>query len=176
MAAPTRIHALTDDTQMAVDWVTLTTDTERGGPSTTITSYRLEWDGATSGSTWTVLAGVSPLFIGSTFTQTTNVAPGQLYQFRVAAKNKYGWGSYSPYLSSYAATEPGPPAAPVTTRNDTAIKISWVTPDQNGLSVTAYEVLILQGGGTWSSTSACDGSDSATVSANACYVPVTTLR
>lgn len=39
--APTRVEATTDDTQVTVIWNALTTDTERGGPSTTISSYNL---------------------------------------------------------------------------------------------------------------------------------------
>jgi hypothetical protein len=68
-----------------VDWDELVTDSERGGPSATITSYRLEWDGATGGVTWTTLVGVSPLSLLTAFTATANVSPGQLYQFRAAA-------------------------------------------------------------------------------------------
>lgn len=175
-ATPTRIHALTDDFQMAVDWTELVTDAERGGPSAPITSYRLEWDGTTNGATWTVLVGVSPLSLATNFTATVNVIPGGLYQFRVAAKNKYGWGPYSGYLSSYAATEPEAPDAPTTTRNDTNITIAWTTPDENGLPVTRYEVEILQDDGTWASTPACDGSDPTVVAENACHVPMVTLR
>jgi hypothetical protein len=175
-AAPTRVHALTDDTQLAVDWLELVSEAERGGPSTIITSYRLEWDGATAGATWTVLAGVSPLSLATEFTATAGVTPGALYQFRVAAKNKYGWGPYSGYLSSYAATEPEAPAAPTTARSDTDITIDWTTPDENGLPVTEYEVQVLQADGAWVSVSQCDGSDPAIVSATACDVPMVTLR
>lgn len=123
-----------------MDWDELVTDSERGGPSATITSYRLEWDGATGGVTWTTLVGVSPLSLLTAFTATANVSPGQLYQFRVAASNKYGWGPYSTILESYAATEPEAPDAPTTARNDVDIRISWTTPDVNGLPVTKYEI------------------------------------
>lgn len=94
----------------------LTTDSERGGPSASITSYKLEWDGATNGTTWTVLVGVSPLSLATEFIATANVVAGSLYKFRVAGANKYGWGPYSEILESYAATEPEAPGAPTSTR------------------------------------------------------------
>lgn len=84
----------------------------------------------------------------------------------MAAKNKYGWSSYSESLAIYAAAVPEAPAAPTTAQNELDMRISWVAPDNNGLAVTAYEILILQkDGAAWAAyTATCDGSDATIVS------------
>lgn len=41
-----------------------------------------------------------------TFEVTSNVYAGDLYQFRVRAKNVWGWGPFSPVLTIKAATRP----------------------------------------------------------------------
>lgn len=57
------------------------------------------------------------------------------------------------------------------------MRIDWVAPDNNGLAVTAYEILVLQSDGTtWAAVGTCDGTDSAIVSATQCDVAMTTLR
>jgi hypothetical protein len=109
--------------------------------------------------------GLSPLSTVTSYS-ATSVLPGQLYHMRVAAKNKYGWSSYSASLAIYAAAVPEAPAAPTTARNSLDMRISWVAPDNNGLAVTAYEILILQKDGvTWAAhTATCDGASAAIVS------------
>lgn len=84
----------------------------------------------------------------------------------MAAKNKYGWSSYSESLAIYAAAVPEAPVAPTTAPNAFNMRISWVAPDSNGLAVTAYEILILEADGVaWAAyTATCDGSDAAIVS------------
>jgi len=66
-----------------------------------------------SGGTWADLSGESPLSLATSQTATP-VQPGQLYRFRVRAKNKYGWGPLGPEGAVYAADVPEAPAAPTT--------------------------------------------------------------
>lgn len=121
-AQPTR-QATTDDFQVDVEWVALTSVADQGGPTQSITSYKVEWDDGTSGATWTPLVGKTPLSLATTFSatdaslsqvQANGVLAGQLYQVRVSAKNTLGWGPTSPVLSIYAAAVPEAPTAPGT--------------------------------------------------------------
>lgn len=91
--ACSRIEAQTDETKVTVTWIALTTETERGGLSATIDSYNLEWRVGSS-DPWVSLVGISPLVTTTTFTATAaakGTQPVQLYNFRLSAKNKYGW-------------------------------------------------------------------------------------
>jgi hypothetical protein len=69
----------------------------------------------------------------------------------------------------------------VTTEIDTgldplSVKISWTAPTDNSDSITSYEILIReQGGSQFSATADCNGADSAVVAARFCLVPLTTL-
>jgi len=107
------------------------------------------------------------------------VTPGSVYRFRVSAKNQYGVGPTSGEVSIYAADKPEPPGAPTTTQQGTYIRIDWDAPDNNGLTIDEYEILIyhvVNGQATWTATSACDGSQSAIVTNTYCDVPYMTLR
>jgi large repetitive protein len=175
-AAPARVEALTDDHQVTVSWPALTTDAERGGPSATVTSYELQWVAGASGGTWATQSGVSPL--ATTTTRTASpVLAGQVYRFRVRAKNKYGWGPLGPATAVYAGDVPEAPAAPTTTQAALDVVIAWVPPDANGLAIDAYEVLVLESdGATWTAAAGCDGTEPTVVAAASCAVPMATLR
>jgi hypothetical protein len=140
----------------------------------------LQWDDGTAGVTWTDLVGKSPLSPATSFSATAaanGVLAGQLYQVRVRAKNTHGWGPESNVLSIYAAAVPEAPDAPSTAQEGVAMRISWLAPDNNGLTVTAYQILIRESdGATWTEAAACDGSDSTTVANLYCDVPLATLR
>ena len=69
-AAPTRVEATTDDTQVTVTWPALTTAAETGGPSAPLTSYNVQWVAGASGGTWADLSGVSPLSLATSATAT----------------------------------------------------------------------------------------------------------
>jgi titin len=57
------------------------------------------------------------------------------------------------------------------------MRISWAAPDNNGLAITSYHVLILESdGATWTESGECDGSDSTVVSNLYCDVATSTLR
>ena len=175
-AAPTRVEASTDDTRVTVSWPALTTDAERGGPSATVTSYELQWVAGASGGTWAAHSGVSPLSTLTTRTASPVLA-GQVYRFRVRAKNKYGWGPPGPETAVYAADVPEAPVAPTTAQAALDVAIAWVPPDANGLAIDAYEVLVLESdGATWTAAAGCDGSEPGIVAAARCDVPMATLR
>lgn len=172
----------TSDEQIVVSWSALTTDAERGGPSTSVTSYNLQWDNGSGGVSWEALVGISPPSLQTTHTQTAGIVPGRLYQLRVRAKNKFGWGvESSPAIEVYAAAKPEVPVAPTSAKgtaaeDDTTMRISLTEPDTNGLPITAYEVRIKQKDGTFSATTACDGSTTGVIDDQYCNVEMITLR
>ena len=66
------------------------------------------------------------------------------YRFRIAAKNKYGWGEYSDVLEVLAAVVPGPPTGVTSTHNGLYSTIAWELPSENGSAVEGYQI-VLQG-------------------------------
>lgn len=103
MSAPTNDAAGSNQAQIRVTWTGLA-DPANGGAS--ITSYNLQWDNGSGGSTWVDLVGLSPSSTATSFTVSTGVVSGTTYRFRVRAANVYGWGGFSPVLSVKAAAAP----------------------------------------------------------------------
>ena len=79
-----------------------TAPTDDGGSA--VTDYRIE--SSVDGATWTAVDDGVSTATTSTVSGLTN---GTIYQFRVAAVNAVGTGSWS---ATVAATPAGPPAAP----------------------------------------------------------------
>jgi len=103
---------------------------------------------------WTSLVGIAPLSLATTFTVTSSVVGGTLYNFRVYARNKYGPSSYSSIANVYASAIPETANPPNTTLDDVYAKISWDLPNTHSLPVTAYQILILQKDNTtWTESS-----------------------
>jgi hypothetical protein len=95
----------------------------------------------------------------------------------VRARNKYGWGSFSPVSTIISATIPSTPAAVTTTQSTTYVKIAWTAPSTNGLAITAYDIQIQESDlSTYaSSLTYCDGTSSTVISNAYCLIPFTTL-
>ena len=89
---------------ITVTWTGIDANSTNGGSA--ITSYNLQWDSGTSGATWTDLIGNSVPSTATTFT-VSSVTAGQAYQFRVRAKNMWGWGDFSSITTVNAAGIPG---------------------------------------------------------------------
>lgn len=175
MATPTR-GAATSSTIVQVDWVALTASLN--GDST-ITSYHLQWDAGTSGSTWTNLVGLSPSSTATTYTLTTGITAGSSYMFKVRARNAFGWGSYSSTYTIKAAALPSQMLAPTTTIDTTTggVKITWIAPSSNGDTITAYKIKISNALNTnkYEDSVNCDGSSSTVKNNLYCIVPMSIL-
>jgi hypothetical protein len=97
---------------------------------TAVLYYRLWFDSATDGSTFSVLASATT----ETYYVKTGLIEGKTYQFKVEARNVYGYSDYSETISVVASQVPNTPVAPVTTwdqPNDSVI-VSWTTPSSGG--------------------------------------------
>ena len=129
MAAPNR-GSSTSETQIEVLWNALTLPAElRGAP---IVSYHLQWDQSSSGSTWYDLTGLTINYLSTSFIVTTGVTPGLTYQFRVRAKNAYGFGVYSTATSIKASDKPDVMTqVTVAIQSGTYVRVSWIKPDEN---------------------------------------------
>ena len=76
-----------------------------------------------------------------------------------------------------ASTAPAQVDAPSTAISGTNALITWTAPDDNGSTITAYEVVLMTSLATFvEETVYCDGTQSAIVAALQCEIPVTILR
>lgn len=89
---PPQRNPTTNDRQMIVEWDPIDSYDDTGGSE--VISYGLQWDNNSGGVTWSDLEGYMANIIKTVFT-ASQITPGQDYQFRLQARNIYGWGTYS---------------------------------------------------------------------------------
>jgi hypothetical protein len=116
--------------------------------------------------------------LGSEFTHTASIVPGDWYQFKIRAKNKWGYGAHSEVLEVIAAAVPYRVDIPVSTIDPLTggVQIEWAAPYENGAVISAYQIEIQDYNGLWQVEGACDGSDAGIVAATLCIVPMADLR
>lgn len=71
-----------------------------------------------------------------------NVEKGEVYNFRLQARNVYGWGTYSEIVAIAAAGIPGQMSIPQTTADGLNIIVSWQPPYDNSDYITDYRVFV----------------------------------
>lgn len=155
MAAPTR-GSLTTATSIQIVWTALTTAAETG--SSAITSYHLQWDQDGSGTTYYDLVGLS-----TTYTQTSYVISalpaGSSYNFKVRARNRWGFGPFSASTLIQSSTTALIITAPTVSVSGINVRITWLPPDNQGSTITQYKVVVKQTNLAYSeNTQYCDGS------------------
>lgn len=134
MSSPTR-GSSTSQTQIEVSWTALSSASDTRGSS--ITTYHLQWDAGSNGGTWSDLIGLTSNYVSTTFYVTSGLTAGTSYQFKVRAKNAYGYGDYSSPTTIVASDKPGQMST-VTTAvySDTYVRISWAKPSENSDTIT----------------------------------------
>ena len=113
-----------------------------------ITDYIIQY--RTGSDSWnTFTDAVSDL----TRTNVTGLSNGNTYEFRVAAKNINGTGSYTVAVSATPRTTPGMPAGLAAEAGNAQVSLSWtVPPDDGGSKIIDYVIQYRQGAGNagWS--------------------------
>lgn len=120
-----------------------------------VIDYKIWYDNGSSGSTFDVVVEniVAANYI------VTGLTKGQTYQFKVQARNIYGFSAMSNTVSILAAQIPEIPAAPTTTFDSGVVTISWTPPDNGGSEIILYSVTIQKSDGEFLATATyCDGS------------------
>lgn len=177
MSAPSN-GASTSASQIEVTWSAISSSPANGG--STITSYNLQWDKGTAGTTWYDVVGYSPAYTGTSYILTTSITKGTIYQFKVRASNVFGWGAFSSTTSIKASQIPASLTTSATTSIDSTtggVMISWTAPDNGGETLTSYAVEIADTTtSTWTAdTTNCDGSNASVMSNLYCIIPMSTL-
>jgi hypothetical protein len=72
----------------------------------------------------------------------TGLTAGVAYEFRVEARNAYGYSPNSLILTLLCAYIPEPPSVVTTTNNDDTVTVAWNDPITNGSPITEFMVLI----------------------------------
>ena len=70
------------------------------------------------------------------------VLQGETYRFKVEARNALGLSTASSPIAIVASQAPYMPLAPILTWNKNTVTISWQEPNDGGVEITAYRVLI----------------------------------
>ena len=138
MNDPTR-DILTTTSQIVVDWAALTL--AQSGYSA-VTSYNLMWDAGTNAGQWYSLLGNNIDTTALTFTVSSTLISGRTYNFKLRAKNIWGWGPFSNIIAIKASTYPSV-MQPVTTSIDSTtggVKIEWTAPSSNSDPITQYKI------------------------------------
>mmetsp|Transcript_9440 Transcript_9440/g.8971 ORF Transcript_9440/g.8971 Transcript_9440/m.8971 type:complete len:317 (+) Transcript_9440:887-1837(+) len=107
----------------------------------------------------------------------TGLTPGTTYQFKVRAKNIYGYGDFSGVISALASSVPDTMAAPVVTVAAGEVKVDFVVPDDGFVAIDYYHVQILDKNTDTmvEELTNCDGADSDVISDTYCTIPMTDL-
>lgn len=127
--------------------------------------------------TWTDLVGASPYSTDESLV-ISGTTGGTTYQFRVRARNIYGWGDWSDAHSVKAADTPDQMAALTTSVDATTgdVKIEWSEPHDGSQTITSYSVQIQKKDLSWyTDTDNCDGSQAAIMAQLYCTIPMATL-
>lgn len=150
---PGAITATAGASQVSLSW---TAPASTGGSA--LTDYDIEYK-TSSALTWTTWTHTPSTAITSTITGLTN---GTTYNFRIAAVNIAGSGSYATTVSATPRTVPDAPTAFTATNGDTTVDLSWTAPTGNGGSpVTDYVIEFkISSDGTW--TTIADGTNTTT--------------
>lgn len=156
-------------------WSALTSVADTGGA--TITSYQLDWATGPAPVTWSVLVGNPTPDTSLSHLVTSGVTAGQSYQFRLRAQNEVGWGAYSPILTVVPSSPPAQMAAPTVTVSTVYTRLDWVAPNDNGASLTAYKILLIDSNNAFIEESTyCAGADATVMANRYCQIPMAALR
>ena len=99
--------------------------------------YNVWFDNALGGDFTEFESGIEALIYTA-----MGLTQGATYQFKVRARNVYGYGEFSNIVTILAAQIPAQSDAPVTTfvAAEDNLVITWVAPDNGGSPITSYTI------------------------------------
>ena len=157
--APTSVTAVASNAQATVSW-TAPTGVIAQAP---VSDYVVQFS-TNSGSSWTTFSDGTSTATSATVTSLTN---GTAVQFRVAAVNAVGTGSYSTASTAVTPTVGTPPGAPTgltATAGNAQISLAWTAPSSVGSSaITGYSVEYTPSGGSPTTVSTGSNATSYTI-------------
>jgi hypothetical protein len=167
MSVPTR-GSDTNTQQIDVEWTTLASPLNGNSD---VTTYALYWDAGNDGGSFSPLVGINSDYLLSTYLVTDSIVSGDYYQFKIEARNFWGWSTVSDIATIKAAREPLQIAAAATTavESDGQVSITWLAADSQGDTIQYYTVEFANAAGSvWTQESAnCGG-----LTALTCTVPM----
>jgi hypothetical protein len=129
-------------------------------------AYNLWWDANSGTTNIDLYEGLT----GSTIVEGLN--PGSQYQFKVRARNIYGYGEFSDTIILIPKAVPDMMASPTTSLDYPTVTIAWTTPFNNGNTINAYQIVIFSHveNDFIERTDLCDGADVTTFSLRECEI------
>jgi titin len=130
------VPTLTATTGDDAGTIALTIEMPMSTGGSDITGYQLQrW----YGGQWTAIGGT--LADDATSYEDTGLMPGATYYYSIRAINSSGAGAWSDIDSATAGIDnPDAPTLTATTVSDTSIRLNWNEPNNNGTTITTYEL------------------------------------
>lgn len=165
--------SLQNDPTTTSDSVVRFTWTE--GPSNgdrTVIDYRVIYDQST-GDFVTLAEGVLTTY----YETSISLIKGQIYTFKVQARNTVGYSVESNELGVLVAQVPDKPEAPTTTIDGDTVRIDWIIPYDGSSPITGYIIIVQHNDGVTytEETTHCNGLEIAIIDNHSCNVLISDL-
>ena len=157
--APTSVSVTAGDQQLAVSW---TAPTDKGGDDNTISQYNVRYCSGTcsNDSNWTSEPGDS-----TTSYTIRNLTNGTTYKVQVqAVDSDNDHGPWSSSVNGTPAGAPDTPSDPTLSGGNKQIAVSWTAPNNNGATITDYDVQYSTDESTWTDANHSGTTRSKTIS------------
>ena len=107
----------------------------------------------------------------------TGLILGETYQFKIEARNEYGYSEASKPIILLCSSVPAVPISVLTANDGQNLKITWQQSATNGSPITEYRVYIKESGSTAFTIEStdCDGTNSKVISEKSCNIKLRTL-
>lgn len=127
---------LTDYNRIVIDWVHLPAPTNGDSPTL---GYNVQYR-QVSASQWVDLVLPEADFVLLATTAVDGLIRGEAYEFRIRARNVYGFGDFSTATTILASDKPSAPQQAWTETVGTNVIVRFTKPSDNGDPISSYEV------------------------------------